>query len=200
MKKLFYAFVIALLALPAAVAYSDPGTNADFNASRTFEFDPDKTNCPVAYWKNGIGEADRGGKTSFGLQLEKNCPTATNASAGAVLNGISGTEVTTLGYDLKNTSPCEAGSPRFNVTQADGTFHFVGGCANGAEDAAPAGPGWTRLTFQTNDPTDAFPVLTPGVPVTDVVLIVDDQGKYTLDNIQVNGAYADSPGSSGALP
>jgi hypothetical protein len=199
MNKLLFAFAIALLAIPA-IAYSDPGTNADFNASRTFEFDPGKTNCPVAYWKNGIGETDRGGKTSFGLQLEKNCPTPTNASAGAVLNGITGTEVTTLGYDLKDTSPCEAGSPRFNVTQADGSFHFVGGCANGLEDAVALGNGWTRYTFQTNDATDAFPVLTPGVPVTDVTLIVDDQGTYTLDNIQVNGRYADSPGSSGPLP
>jgi hypothetical protein len=198
MNKLLFALAIALLAIPA-VALSDPGSNPDFNASRTFEFDPDKTDCPVAYWKNGIGEADRGGKTSFGLQLEKNCATTTVASAGAVLNGISGTEVTTLGYDLTGASPCEAGSPRFNVTQADGTFHFVGGCANGLEDAVALGNGWTRYTFQTSDATDAFPVLTPGVPVTDVTLIVDDQGTYTLDNIQVNGLYADSPGSSGAL-
>jgi hypothetical protein len=161
---------------------------------------PRQGELSCGYWKNGIGESDRGGKTSFGLQLEKNCPTATVASAGAVLNGISGMEVTTLGYDLKDGSTCEAGSPRFNVTQADGTFHFVGGCANGLEDAVPLSNGWTRYTFQANDPTDAFPILTPDVPVTDVTLIVDDQGTYTLDNIQVNGRYADSPGSSGALP
>jgi hypothetical protein len=172
--------------------------SASFNASRTFEFDPDKTKCPVAYWKNGIGEADSPGNTSFGLQLEKNCPLATNASAGAVLNGIRGTVIApgpSMGYDIKDTSPCGAGAPRFNVQQADGTFHFVGGCANGTKTPADT-PGWTRVTFDPNNPGQSFPVLTPGVPVESVVLIVDEPGQYTLDNIQINGLIADKPGAA----
>jgi hypothetical protein len=99
-----------------------------------------------------------------------------------------------MGYDLKDNSPCGAGAPRFNVQQADGSFHFVGGCSNGTR--VSLGNGWSRVTFDPQDPTDSFPVLTPGVPVESVVLIVDEPGGYTLDNIQINGMYADKPGSS----
>lgn len=192
-KLLFISLLVAIVALPF---YALAG-NEDFNASRTFEFDPDHTGCPVAYWRNGIGLADSRGNTNFGLRLEKNCAITVNASAGAVLNGISGTIISTgpnMGYDIKDTSPCEAGSPRFNVQQADGSFHFVGGCANG--NRVSLGNGWSRVTFNPQDPTDSFPVLTPGVPVSSVVLIVDDPGQYTLDNIQINGLYAEKPGSS----
>jgi hypothetical protein len=170
----------------------------NWNASRTFEFDPDKTGCAVANWDNRIGEEDSPQKTNFGLRLEKNCPTSVNASAGAVLNSVKGIIVLpgqSMGYDIQNTSPCQAGSPRFNVQQADGSFHFVGGCANGTKVPAPT-PGWTRVTFDPYSPVQAFPPLVPGSPVVSIVLIVDDEGKYILDNIQLNGAYAQKPGAA----
>ena len=195
MKKLFVVLCLALLAAPAA-ALSDSSSNPDFNFSRTFEFDPDKTGCPEAQWVNGAGLADSKGNSNFGLVLEKNCPTPVVASAGAVANSIQGTSATELGFDLKNTSPCGGGAPRFNLTTEQGTFHFVGGCVNGLEDATPLGNGWTRYRFQLNDPTDAFPVVPPGSTIEQLVLIVDETGVYHIDNIRVNNLCAEKPGQS----
>lgn len=189
------------LLLPVPLMAAVPGiTHAqsdNFNASRTFEFDPDRTGCSVANWDNRIGLADNQGNTNFGLRLEKNCATSVNASAGAVLNSVKGMIMQagdSMGYDITNTSPCGAGAPRFNVQQADGSFHFVGGCANGTK--VPVAPGWTRVTFNPYNPAQAFPVLTMGSPITSITLIVDEEGKYVLDNIQLNGAYAQKPGAA----
>ena len=192
------AFMLALCSAGVALGAIAFAASDSYNASRTFEFDPGHTGCSVAFWQNGIGEADSNGNTNFGLELEKNCTLSTNASAGAVLDGISGTVIApgpSLGYDLKDTSPCGAGAPRFNIQQTDGTFHFVGGCANGTKTPAPTA-GWTRVTFDANNPGQAFPPLTPGVPVANAVLIVDEPGQYTVDNIQVNGLVADKPGAA----
>lgn len=197
---------VSILAIGAlvlsGVVFADDG---NFNASRTFEFDPDHTGCPSARWSKRSGEEDSNCKTKFGLVLEKNCETATFASAGAVLNNIKGAQVQcgpTFGYDIKDGSSCEAGSPRFNVsytTPANTSgFSFVGGCANGTK--VSLGNGWARVTFDPCSASQAFPVIPAGSTITSVVLIVDDQGSYTLDNIQVNGVYADKPGSAGALP
>lgn len=199
-------FVCSLLAVAvlafSSVVFADGGT---FNASRTFEFDPDHTGCVTAAWQKGIGETDSNCKTNFGLVLAKNCATSTNASAGAVLNGVKGTTVQcgpTFGYDIKNGSTCEAGSPRFNVSYTTplGTsgFSFLGGCANATKVAL--GNGWTRVTIDPCNPGQAFPPIPPGSTLQSVVLIVDDMGSYTLDNIQLNGAYADKPGEAGSLP
>lgn len=56
--------------------------------------------------------------------------------------------------------------------------------------------GWTQVLFDPYNWTQTFPVLTPGVPVVSTMLIVDELGKYTLDNIPVNGQYAEKPGAS----
>jgi hypothetical protein len=198
--------VISLLVVAAfaisGVVFADGG---NFNASRTFEFDPDHTGCVSASWNKGTGETDSNCKTNFGLSLAKNCATSTNASAGAVLNGVKGTTVQcgpTFGYDIKDGSGCEAGSPRFNVSYttplgASG-FSFLGGCANATK--VPLGNGWTRVTIDPCSPVQAFPPIPPGSTLQSVVLIVDDMGTYTLDNILLNGAYADKPGSAGSLP
>jgi hypothetical protein len=195
MRKVVVALCLVLLAAPA-VALSDPSSNQDFNFSRTFEFDPDKTGCPEAQWVNGAGLADSKGNTNFGLVLEKNCPTPVVASAGAVANGIRGTAATVVGFDLRNDSPCGGGAPRFNLVTDQGSFHFVGGCTNGLEDAMPLGNGWTRYQFQLNDPTDAFPVVPPGATIEQLVLIVDETGVYHIDNVRVNNLCAEKPGQS----
>jgi hypothetical protein len=195
------AFLIALAATCLAVpgtAWAGPSNNPDFNFSRTFEFDPGNTGCPEAQWDNGEGRDDSTGKTNFGLVLEKNCPTAVVASAGAVANSIRGTSATLLGYDLRDDSPCGGGSPRFNLLTEQGTFHFVGGCANALEDSTALGDGWTRYRFQLNDPTDAFPPVPPGSTIEQLVLIVDEEGQYHMDNIRVNDRCAEKPGQSRA--
>ncbi len=184
-----------MLAIPG-VAFTAPAENTDFNFSRTFEFDPDHTGCPEAQWVNGAGRADSRGTTNFGLVLEKNCALNVNASAGAVANSVRGTAATLLGYDLENTSTCGAGAPRFNLLTEQGTFHFVGGCLNGLEDATNLGDGWTRYRFQLTDPTDAFPIVPPGSTVESLVIIVDEPGHYDLDNIRVNDRCAEKPGQS----
>ena len=206
MKRTIFlvAFATVFVFATAIAAYAQ---NPSFNASRTFEFDPDKTGGAVANWKNGIGETDSNCKTNFGLQLEKNVATSENVAAGAVLNSLKGVVVLagdTMGYDIKNGSPCGGGSPRFNVsyTLPDGSsgFSFVGGCANGTKVTSPQNPNWTRVTFDLQNPAQAFPVVPAGSTLQSVVLIVDEQGKYTLDNIQFRGQYADKPGNSGVAP
>jgi len=199
MKRLILAS-IAVLALCSFAAAQNP----NFNASRTFEFDPDKTGGAVAYWKNGIGETDASCKTNFGLQLEKNAALTDNVSAGAVLNGLSGVVVLagdTLGYDFKTGSPCSVG-PRFNVSWSDGTgnhFSFVGGCGNAVPGPGQS-PGWQRVAFNLQNPGQSFPVIPPGATLNSVILIVDEPGKYTLDDIEFRGWFVDKPGNSGAAP
>jgi len=206
MKKSGFLFgIAAMFVLTSSVAVF--AQNANFTASRTFEFDPDRTGEAVAFWKNGIGETDSNCATKFGLDLEKNGAISDNVSAGAVLNGLKGVMVLagdTMGYDLKNGSPCEAGSPRFNVSYilpsgASG-FSFVGGCANGTHSVSPQNAGWTRVTMDLQNPGQAFPAIPPGSILQSVVLIVDDPGKYLLDNIEFRNQYADKPGNSGFAP
>jgi hypothetical protein len=193
-KRLFLVLCIALLVAPAT-ALSDPSTNPDFNFSRTFEFDPDKTGCPEAKWVNGEGRADSNGNSNFGLVLEKNCPTTVVASAGAVANSIRGTSPTVLGFDLRNGDPCTGGAPRFNLLTEQGTFHFIGGCGNDSTPT-PLGDGWTRYRFELSNPGEAFPPVPPGSTIEQLVVIVDEQGQYHLDNIRVDGSCAEKPGQS----
>lgn len=179
-----------------------------FNATDTFEFDPENLGGVNAFWEDGIGLPDYSCRTSFGLRLRKNRPAEDPVAAGAILRGLRGEVVDSedvLGYDIRNNSPCTAGSPRFNVsyTLPDGTngFSFVGGCANDDErHAAPQGRNWTRVTFNLQDPNEAFPVIPTGAQIEAVALIIDEPGRYTIDNIQFSGQFADKPGASGPEP
>jgi hypothetical protein len=140
--------------------------------------------------------------------LQKSAPTSAVVAVGAILQGLEGAVVTdndTLGYDIRNDSPCEAGSPRFNVTYRlpDGSegFSFVGGCANGTITPSPQDPlNWSRVTFDLQ--SNAFPAIPVGSTIESVILIVDDQGSYTVDNIQFRDVYFDKPGGnpSGQAP
>src|SRR6188768_200288 len=131
--------MIAVAALTTGAAFAQ---NVSFTASRTFEFDPDKTRGAVAAWTNGVGLQDTSGNTKFGLRLEKNVPIEANVAAGAVLNSLKGVVVMagdTMGYDMTNTSPRGAGAPRFNVSYTvNGVsgFSFVGGAANATQTPA----------------------------------------------------------------
>src|SRR4051812_5744360 len=144
MKKLSLKSLIAVASLAASgVAFAQ---NANFTASRTFEFDPDKTGGAVANWANGIGLQDANGNTKFGLELEKNVALESNVSAGAVLNGLKGVVVgvnDTMGYDMTNSSPRQAGSPRFNVSwtlNGVSGFSFVGGSSKATQSPACQAP------------------------------------------------------------
>jgi hypothetical protein len=202
MKKTILTSIVAVSAF-ALVAIAGP--SAKFTASRTFEFDPDKTGGAVANWSNGIGESDANGNTNFGLRLEKNVPIDANVSVGAVLDSLKGVVVAagdTLGYDMKNDSTATtAGSgPRFNVSWTMGGtsgFSFVGGSNNATktpscQDAA----NWTTYRLNLQNPGQAFPVVPAGAVLQSVVLILDEPGKNTLDNINFRDQIAGKPGSS----
>jgi hypothetical protein len=193
-------FTIALIFVSSSTAFA--AKKFKFNASDTFVFDPFNVGGGFAQWLDGIGLGDSPNcRTNYGLLLQKTPSTETFLAVGTELEGLSGAVVTeddTLGYDIRNDSPCLAGSPRFNVTYTlpDGTegFSFVGGCANGTITTSPQDPNWSRVTFDLQ--TQAFPAIPVGSVIESVILIVDDQGSYTVDNIQFRDWYFDKPGSN----
>jgi hypothetical protein len=200
MKKLSLTSLIAVASLVASAAFAQ---NAKFTASRTFEYDPGKTGLVTAYWDRNSGELDASGNTKFGLHVEKNGPTLTlNASGGAVLDGLKGVVVTasdSLAYDMKDNSGPPQDGPRFNVsyTLPDGTtgFSFVGG-SNNATKTSGQESGWSRYTLMLSNPAQAYPVVPAGATLDSVVLIIDNQGIYNLDNIGFRNQVAGKPGSS----
>jgi len=209
MKKLTINWLSAVASF--ALVGSALAQNASFTASRTFEFDPDRTGGAVANWSNGIGEQDTNGNgnTKFGLQLEKNVPIDANVAAGAVLNGLKGVAVEsgdTMGYDMKNsstsTNPANGSGPRFNVSWTlNGTpgFSFVGGSNNATRSPACQDPvNWTRYRLNLQNPAQAFPPVPVGAVLQSVVLILDEPAKDTLDNINFRNQIASKPGSSSA--
>jgi hypothetical protein len=182
------AAVLALVIAGSAVAASGK-LRAD-----PFSYDPDKTGIIVSKWQPGIGLADAG-NSNHGLALQKNGPTTTNAAAGAQVLGAEGSTLNELGFDYKNGSQCTGGSPRFNVDASDG-FHFVGGCGNGTQSPSTENPNWTRVRFDPQNPSQAFPPVSPTATINSITLIDDEQGQSVVDNIDVNGTLIDKPGNS----
>ena len=109
MKKLLIAGVLAtaLAFTVSASAALVPGV-----------YDPGKTGCVEATFI----------KKTKTLHLEKNCPTATNASAGAEVTGVSGRTFQSASFTLASATQCQGGSPRFNVDTTTGFFFL--GCNN----------------------------------------------------------------------
>ena len=208
MKLTTLCTVVALAAL-AATGSSAPKpkkVKAPKFDTHPFEFDADKENRAFADWLKGVGEPDFKGKSNEGLLLDKNADLEEPVAAGAELKHLDKVVVQAgdvVGYDLRDGSPVEAGSPRFNIswTDANGTegFSFVGGAANGYEESAPT-PGWTRFVFPLQDPATAFPPVPVGAKIDEVILIVDDPGVYVLDNIRYNEQFADKQGESSPEP
>ena len=209
---------------------------------RTGEFDPSNTFLVQAEWLSGIGcptnahtsvgtytdsgcpTGDATDRQNQGMLLAKTGPTANNASAFAVLDGVNGTVLTELGYDLRKPgvtpndprgSHCGAGAPRFNVTTQDGTTYFIG-CNSPppTTQTSNGSDGWIRLRWG-----GAVPLLAYGPSgLTDIsglevkrLSIVFDEGQDTgpdnfglavLDNVDVNGDLAGqgpSPSDRGGI-
>ena len=162
-------------------------------------FDPDHTGIVAARWINQIGLQDDRGNGYFALYLQKSGPTATNAAAGANIDGVTGQPAIQFGFDYRADGQCTGGAPRFNVEASDG-FHFVGGCGNGTITPNVA-PGWNRVTFDPHNPAQSFPVIAPGATLISVTLILDEgtdsgPGYAYLDNINVDGQYITKPGAA----
>src|SRR6267143_6906825 len=170
------AAAMALMGQMAAPALADDDRKLE---AVPFEFVGKAGDCGAAAgsrivtvaWLKGMGlpDADDPNKKDHhsGLLLSKNGPTPDCSAAGASIKGVKGmtvSETFEVGFDYRNGTHCGAGAPRFNVTTRAGTFHFVGGCANDhAPTPAPQDPlEWTRVRFQTSDPTESFPPIPPG--------------------------------------
>jgi len=199
MKKLTISSLVAVAALAASAAAF--AQNAKFTASRTFEYDPDKTGTAVAYWDRNAGELDASGNTHFGLRLEKNTVITANVSVGCVLDGLKGVSVAatdTFSFDMHDPNQAQDG-PRFNVsyTLPDGTsgFSFVGG-SNNATQSSGQEAGWRHYTLSVSSPTQAYPPIPAGSTLESVVFIIDNPGKYVIDNIGFRAQVAGKPGSS----
>jgi hypothetical protein len=135
-------------------------------------FDPGNTGCPTSTWSNGV------------LHLVKNCPTPTNASAGASITGAEGQAFTSASFTLANSSQCQGGSPRFNVVTSSTTFFL--GCNNVIPTAN--GDGTATYTFDAASiAAGGNQVPVPTGTITSVDVLIDVQGTADLSNITLNG-------------
>lgn len=130
-------------------------------------FDPGNTGCPVATFANGV------------LHLEKNCPTATNASAGADITGLEGQTFQSASFTLASTAQCQGGSPRFNVVTTDGLFFL--GCNN----VIPSGNTYTFTAATLAAAGNQVPF--PTGTIQSIEALIDVEGTADLSSIQVNG-------------
>ena len=192
-----------------------------------FEVDPNNVNLAKATWLSGTGCAAMGGtdpgcaggddqdRKNEGLLLAKTGATTNFVAAGARVNGVKGTVLNELGYDLRKPmdtadprgSHCGAGAPRFNVIIAGATY-FVG-CNSPTPLQMPLGAGWIRLTWGAPGVLMAYGPL--GIlenisgRTVDAIQIIFDEGQdigpdnlgvAILDNIRVNNQVAGrGPGS-----
>jgi hypothetical protein len=162
MKLIVMGVVAAALAFTAsASARLVPGV-----------FDPGSTGCVEATFSK---------KT---LHLEKNCPTATNAAAGAELTGVSGQTFQSASFTLANATQCQGGSPRFNVVTTTGLF-FVG-CNNVTPTTNADGTATYTFTAATLAAAGQQ-VPTPTGTVQFVSVLIDVQGTADLTKIMFNG-------------
>src|SRR3954471_5138511 len=81
-------------------------------------YDPGATGCVTATYSHGT------------LHLAKNCPSSTNAAAGADITGVAGQTFQTASFTLASASQGQGGSPRFGIGGGDPVF--FPGCNNGA--------------------------------------------------------------------
>ena len=165
MKKLLVASVLALtLAFTAAASAAlVPGV-----------FDPGSTGCVTSTFV----------KKTKTLHLEKNCPTATNAAAGAEVTGVSGQPFGSASFTLASTTQCQGGSPRFNVSTTTGLFFL--GCNN--VTPTTAGNGGATYTFDAGTLAAAGQqVPTPTGTVQSVSLLIDVQGSADITKVTFNG-------------
>jgi hypothetical protein len=130
-------------------------------------FDPGNTGCPVATFSNGL------------LHLEKNCSTATNASAGADITGLEGQTFQSASFTLASTAQCQGGSPRFNVVTTDGLFFL--GCNN----VIPSGNSYTFTPATLTAAGNQVPF--PTGTIQSIEVLIDVEGTADLSSIQVNG-------------
>jgi hypothetical protein len=165
MKKFLIAGVLAT-ALAFAVSASAalvPGV-----------FDPGNTGCVKATYI----------KKTKTLHLEKNCPTATNAAAGADITRVSGQTFQSASFTLASTSQCQGGSPRFNVVTTTALFFL--GCNNVTPTTNANGTATYTFTAATLAAA-GNQVPTPTGTIKSVSVLIDVQGTADLTKVTFNG-------------
>ena len=137
-------------------------------------FDPGNTGCVEATFI----------KKTKTLHLEKNCPTATNAAAGAEVTGVSGQTFQSASFTLTSASQCQGGSPRFNIDTTTGFFFL--GCNN----VTPTTNANGTVTYTFTAATLAAAgqqVPTPTGTIESVSVLIDVQGTADLTKVTFNG-------------
>lgn len=137
-------------------------------------FDPGNTDCVEATFV----------KKTKTLHLEKNCPTSTNAAAGAEITGVSGQTFQSASFTLASAAQCQGGSPRFNVDTTTGFFFL--GCNN----VTPTTNANGTVTYTFTAATLAAAgqqVPTPTGTIESVSVLIDVQGTADLTNVTFNG-------------
>jgi hypothetical protein len=173
------------------------------------EFDPERICDADAAWVRNIGLTADDDRFAYGFLMHKLCSTSTNAAAFGLISGVNGQTLIgpeALGFDYKDSNGgfiahCTGGSPRFNVSMSDGSFHFVGGCGNGTKVESPRGTGWTQVRFDPQNSTQAFPPVPTNATVVSISLVFDEGSdsdlngspEIVLDNIFINGKFATRP-------
>jgi hypothetical protein len=176
MRKLLIAGIVsvALVFAVSASAALVPGV-----------FDPGNTGCVEATFI----------KKTKTLHLEKNCPTATNAAAGADLTKVSGQTFQSASFTLASTAQCQGGSPRFNVVTSTGLFFL--GCNNVTPTTNANGTATYLFTAATLAAAGQQ-VPTPTGTVESVSVLIDVEGTADLTNITFNGKRQKLAGGSGS--
>jgi hypothetical protein len=137
-------------------------------------YDPGSTGCPSATYSNGV------------LTLVKNCPTPTNAAAGADITGLNGQTFTSASFTLANAAECQGGSPRFDITTTAGLFQAGLGCNN--VTPTTNADGTVTYTFAAKDLQPQVAGTTPGTITSDgMSILIDQNGTADITNITVNG-------------
>lgn len=164
MKKLLIAGVLAtaLAFTVSASAALVPGV-----------YDPGNTGCVKATFI----------KKTKTLHLEKNCPTTTNASAGAEVTGVSGQTFQSASFTLASATQCQGGSPRFNVETTTGFFFL--GCNNVTPTTNPDGTVTYTFTAATLAAAGQQ-VPTPTGTIESVSVLIDVQGTADLTKVTFN--------------
>ena len=174
MRKLLIAGIVsvALVFAVSASAALVPGV-----------FDPGNTGCVKATFI----------KKTKTLHLEKNCPTSTNAAAGADLTRVSGQTFQSASFTLASTSQCQGGSPRFNVATSTGFFFL--GCNNVTPTTNANGTATYTFTAATLAAAgQQVPTPTGTVQSASVLIVV--QGTADLTNVTFNGKLQKLAGGS----
>jgi hypothetical protein len=163
MKKLILSGVVA-----AALAFTVSASAALVPGV----FDPGNTGCVEATFV----------KKTKTLHLEKNCPTATNAAAGAEVTGVGGQTFQSASFTLASATQCQGGSPRFNVGTTTGFFFL--GCNNVTPTTNANGTATYTFTAAT---LAAAGQQVPTGTIQFVSVLIDVQGIADLTKVTING-------------